>query len=112
MPLIPQNVVLLHALTTYDYVRPDSARYALYYTLYRRDGDGRDGKLLSAVSSSQRHCPRRYAASTPAPMDCSLLCSLGSESCGIYADLLSLLKELVTGTGAWVYPDASLCPRD
>ena len=33
------------------------------------------------------------AASTSASLDCSLLCCLSPESCGVYADLLSLFKR-------------------
>ena len=92
MPLIPRIVVLLQPNAHKD-VRPDSARYALYYTLFRRDGDGRDGKLLSAVPSGQCLCQRRYAASTPAPVGCSVPCGLRFESRVVYADLFSLLKR-------------------
>ena len=49
--------------------------------------------ILYSVVTAMAMMASCYLASTSASLDCSLLCCLSPESCGVYADLLSLFKR-------------------
>ena len=67
----------------YDQIRQDTLFIILYSMV----------TATAVLASCYLLCQRRYAASTPAPVGCCLLCSLRFESLVVYADHFSLLKR-------------------